>query len=49
MKLKKIIDHKDITTQKCDKLTAEKFAASLAQANLASNIVALVKMIDFDD
>ena len=35
MKLKKIIDHKDITTQKCDKLTAEKFAASLGTSQFS--------------
>ena len=45
---KKITDHDDdkyITTQKFDKLTSEKFAVRLAQANLASknDIVALKK------
>ena len=46
-------DHsnKYITTQKCNKLTAQMFAARLAQANLASkyDIAGLVKKTDFDD
>ena len=51
---KKITDHdhdKYITTPEFNKLTAENFAARLAQANLASknDIAALVKKTDFDD
>ena len=45
-------DHdKYITTKEFSKLTSEKFAEKLAQANLASknDIAALVKKTDFDD
>ena len=55
MKLKKKItghDHdKHITTPEFNKVTAESFAARLAQANLASknDIATLVKKADFDD
>ena len=48
----KIPDHrKYITTPEFNKLTAENFAARLAQANLASksNIANFVKKADFDD
>ena len=55
-KQKKSTDHghsnKYITTQECNKLTSENFAARLAQANLASknDIATFVKKkIDFDD
>ena len=47
----KIPNHsKYITNPECYKLTAERFTARLAQANLASknDIVALVKKTDFD-
>ena len=51
---KKITDHDHdeyITTQEFNKLIAEKFAARLAQANLASKnyIAVLVKMTGFDN
>ena len=51
---KKITDHnhdKYITTPEFNKLTAENFAARLAQANLASksDIANFVKKTDFDD
>ena len=56
MKTKKSTDHghsnKYITTQECNKLTSENFAARLAQANLASknDIATFVKKkTDFDD
>ena len=55
MKLKKMTDHdhgnKYITTQEFNKLTAEKFAAGLAQENLESknDIANLVEKRDFDD
>ena len=55
MKLKEVTDHdhgnKYITTQEFKKLTAEKFAAGLAQANLESknDIANLVEKRDFDD
>ena len=54
MKLKKITDHnndKHITTLEFNKLTAENFAASLAQASLASknNISNFVKKTCFDN
>ena len=53
-KKKKNTDHdqpKYITTQEFNKLTSEKFAARLAQANLTSkNVIAyFVKKTDFDD
>ena len=54
-KKKKITDHdhsnKDIITQEFNELTAQNFAARLAQTNLASknDIVALVTKTDFDD
>ena len=43
--------NRHITTQECNKLTAEHFALRLAQANLASknDIAASVKTTDFDD
>ena len=51
---KKTSDHnydKYITTPEFNKLTAESFAARLAQANLASksDITNFVKKTDFDD
>ena len=51
---KKTTDHdhdKHITTPEFNKLTAENFAARLAQANLASksDITNFVKATDFDD
>ena len=54
LKLKKILDHdqsKYITTQGFDKLTAEMFAARLAQANLVTkaDIHDFVEKKDFDD
>ena len=56
MKLKKrITDHdhsnKYVATQGFDKLTAQKFAARLAQANLESknDIANFAKKTDFDD
>ena len=52
--MKKIFDHdqsKYITTQEFDKLTAEMFAARLAQANLVTkaDIADFVEKRDFDD
>ena len=54
VKFKKITDHdhdKYITAPEFNKLTAENFAARLAQANLASksNIANFVKKKNFDD
>ena len=54
MKLKKKYDHdhdKYITKQEFNKLTSEKFAARLAQANSASknDIVNFINKTDFDD
>ena len=54
MKLKKKLYHehgKCITTQQCNKLTAYKFAARLAQTNLptTADIANFVKATDFDN
>ena len=54
MKLRKIFDHghdKYITTYDFKKITAENFAETLKQANLASknDITDFVKKTDFDD
>ena len=54
MKLKKKYDHdhdKYITKQEFNKLTSEKFAARLAQANSASknDIANFINKTDFDD
>ena len=45
------VHDKHITTPEFNKVTAESFAARLAQANLASknDIATLVKKADFDD